>query len=87
VPGHGRGNGKIAQDMTFAAVFRTAWRAPGAGVASPFTGSWRPDDALDPLIAGGSADGDWSLKVVDGARIDTGSIRAVSLHLTGFDAG
>jgi hypothetical protein len=58
-----------------------------AAAMAPFTGTWRPEDALDPLIAGGPADGDWTLKVVDGARIDTGSIRAVSLHLTGFDAG
>ena len=53
---------------------------------APFTGTWRPDDPLDPLLTD-SADGNWTLKVVDGAARDTGSIRAFSLHLTGFDAG
>ena len=53
---------------------------------APFTGTWRADDPLDPLLTD-SVDGDWTLKVVDAAARDTGSIRAVSLHLTGFDAG
>jgi subtilisin family serine protease/subtilisin-like proprotein convertase family protein len=71
-------------------VFDDAATQPFASVTSamaPFTGTWRAEDALDPLIAGGPADGDWTLKVVDGVRLDTGSIRAVSLRPTGFDAG
>jgi hypothetical protein len=39
-----------------------------------------------PAVAG-PVDGDWTLKVVDGAARDTGAIRAVSLHLTGFEGG
>jgi subtilisin-like proprotein convertase family protein len=53
---------------------------------APFTGTWRPDDALDPLLAG-AVDGDWTFTVVDNAPADTGAIRAVSLHIKGFDAG
>jgi hypothetical protein len=71
-------------------VFDDAATQPFASVTpamAPFTGTWRAEDALDPLIAGGPADGDSTLKVVDGARLDTGSIHAVSLRLTGFDAG
>jgi hypothetical protein len=70
-------------------VFDDAAEAPFASLASnraPFTGTWRPDEPLDPLLAL-SVDGDWTFKVVDEARIDTGSIRAVSLQLTGFEPG
>jgi subtilisin-like proprotein convertase family protein len=51
---------------------------------APFTGSWQPaagrleDFLLQPV------NGDWTLKVADVAARDTGSIRAVSLHITGF---
>jgi hypothetical protein len=54
--------------------------------AAPFTGTWRPNDALDPLLVA-AVDGAWTFKVVDDAARDTGSIRTVSLHITGFDAG
>ncbi|HEX5621391.1 MAG TPA: S8 family serine peptidase [Solirubrobacteraceae bacterium] len=70
-------------------VFDDAAATPFDGVLAaraPFTGTWRPDDALDPLLTD-SVDGDWTLKIVDAALRDTGSIRAVSLHLTGFESG
>jgi subtilisin-like proprotein convertase family protein len=70
-------------------VFDDAATTPFDGVLAarnPFSGSWRPDDPLDPLLTD-SVDGDWTLKVVDGAARDTGSIRAVSLHLRGFEPG
>ncbi|HEX5619516.1 MAG TPA: proprotein convertase P-domain-containing protein, partial [Solirubrobacteraceae bacterium] len=70
-------------------VFDDQATTPFDGVLAsraPFTGTWRPDDALDSLLMD-SVDGDWTVKVVDAAVRDTGSIRAVSLHLTGFDAG
>ena len=49
----------------------------------PFTGTWRPNQPLEPLLSG-SADGDWTFTVTDGLSIDTGSIRAVSISLVGF---
>ena len=52
----------------------------------PFTGTWRPNQPLEPLLTG-SADGDWTFTVTDGAAIDTGSIRAVSISLVGFQTG
>ena len=52
---------------------------------APYTGSWLPEDPLAPLLSE-PVDGDWTFKVVDAARADTGSIRAVSLHITGFVA-
>ena len=70
-------------------VFDDKAATPFDGVLAsraPFTGTWRPDEALDALLMD-SVDGDWTLKVVDGALRDTGAIRAVSLHLKGFDAG
>ena len=51
-------------------VFDDAAAAPFTSVLSsqaPFTGSWRPDDPLDPLLAS-AVEGDWTLKVVDDAR-------------------
>jgi subtilisin-like proprotein convertase family protein len=54
--------------------------------ANPFTGTWKPEQPLDGLL-NGSADGDWTFHVTDDAARDTGSIRAVSLRLTGFQQG
>ncbi|WP_443732123.1 S8 family serine peptidase [Solirubrobacter phytolaccae] len=50
---------------------------------APFTGTWKPFEPLGGLLDA-AADGDWKFKVTDGARLDTGSVRAVSLELTGF---
>jgi subtilisin-like proprotein convertase family protein len=63
--------------------------APFSSVTSaraPFTGTWRPDEPLADLLAD-PVDGTWTFRAVDGARLDTGSIRAVSLELTGFVEG
>jgi subtilisin-like proprotein convertase family protein len=82
--GSGGGGNNLCQ-----VVFDDAATTPFATVASglaPFTGTWKPAAPLDPLLTG-PADGDWSFAVVDDAPRDTGSIRAVSLHLTGFDDG
>lgn len=48
---------------------------------APFTGSWRPENPLS-AFNGQSANGNWTLKVVDDGPGDTGSIRAVSLVLS-----
>jgi subtilisin-like proprotein convertase family protein len=53
---------------------------------APFTGTWRPSQPLSSL-AGEVADGTWEFHVVDAAPVDTGSIRSVSLHLSGFVPG
>jgi subtilisin-like proprotein convertase family protein len=50
---------------------------------APFTGTWKPFEPLSGLLEA-AADGDWTFKVTDGARLDTGSLRAVSIELTGF---
>jgi subtilisin-like proprotein convertase family protein len=50
---------------------------------APFTGSWRPHASLSQFLAA-PVDGTWTFHVTDGAAFDTGSIRAVSLHITGF---
>ena len=52
----------------------------------PFTGTWRPIQPLAPLLDA-STTGDWTFKVTDSAAADTGSIRAVSLSITGFVEG
>jgi subtilisin-like proprotein convertase family protein len=79
------GSGNNLCQVVFDDTATTAFDGVPAARA-PFTGTWRPDDPLDPLLAD-SADGDWTLTIVDGAARDTGSIRAVSLHLTGFESG
>lgn len=48
--------------------------------AVPFTGSFRPAQPLSPYV-GTLADGAWTFTVVDTAAEDTGSVRAVSLHI------
>lgn len=45
---------------------------------NPFSNTYLPESALS-AFDGQSADGNWSLKVVDAANVDTGNIRAFSL--------
>jgi subtilisin-like proprotein convertase family protein len=52
---------------------------------APFTGTWRPSEPLSSFI-GETADGTWQINHADQALVDTGSIRSVSLHLSGFVA-
>ena len=78
----GAGGNNICQ-----AVFDDAADTPFDGVSSslnPFTGTWQP---LTPLAAlrASAVDGTWTFHAVDAAGIDTGSIRAFSLHITGFE--
>jgi len=60
--------------------------APLPTARAPFTGTWRPAEPLDALLVG-PADGDWTFAVADLATRDTGTIRAVSLQVAGFEAG
>ena len=53
---------------------------------APFTGSWRPAQPLSTFL-GEIADGTWQFHVFDKSGLDTGSIRSVSLHLSGFVSG
>jgi subtilisin-like proprotein convertase family protein len=67
-------------------VFDDAAERPFSSVTStgaPFTGTWRPASPLAALLEA-PADGDWTFTAADNAGVDTGTIRAVSLHLTGF---
>jgi subtilisin-like proprotein convertase family protein len=67
-------------------VFDDAAERPFASVTAtddPFTGTWRPQTPLADLIED-AVDGTWTFKVTDGAASDTGSLRAVTLSLTGF---
>jgi subtilisin-like proprotein convertase family protein len=50
---------------------------------APFTGRWKPLQSLSALLLK-PVDGTWTLKVTDDAAVDTGSIRAVSLHIKGY---
>ncbi len=54
-----------------------------ASAGAPFTGTYR---SIDPLggLRGASVDGTWKFFVEDTAGADTGSIRAVSLHINGY---
>jgi subtilisin-like proprotein convertase family protein len=53
---------------------------------APFTGSFKP---ASPLAAfrGQNADGTWVLGVSDVVPVDSGSVRAFSLLVTGFSCG
>jgi subtilisin-like proprotein convertase family protein len=77
----GGGGNNICQ-----AVFDDTAARAFQGVATteaPYTGRWRPFQPLAGLV-GHRADGTWTFKVVDAAGADVGSIRAFSLHLSGF---
>jgi subtilisin-like proprotein convertase family protein len=50
---------------------------------APFTGTWKPDEPLATLLTT-PAGGAWTFTARDALPADTGSIRAVSLHLTGY---
>jgi subtilisin-like proprotein convertase family protein len=50
---------------------------------APFTGTWRPETPLAALN-GHSADGTWNFHVADEAGLDIGSVRAFTLHVSGF---
>ena len=50
---------------------------------APFTGTWRPETPLGALT-GHSADGTWNFHVADEAGLDIGSVRAFTLHVSGF---
>ncbi|MPZ82748.1 MAG: S8 family serine peptidase [Actinophytocola sp.] len=66
-------------------VFTDDAEAPFSSVNSglaPFTGSWQPNQPFTGLR--GPADGSWTFSAFDLAGADTGSIRAVSLHINGY---
>ena len=68
-------------------VFDDAATTPFASVAStgaPFTGTWKPDDPLAPFLTS-TVDGTWTFNVADRVASDTGTLRAFSLHITGFE--
>ncbi|MEU4420845.1 S8 family serine peptidase [Actinoplanes sp. NPDC024001] len=71
---------QVVFDDTAARPFSAATSAD-----APYTGSWQPDGPLSALRLA-PADGTWSFKVADSANFDTGTLRAFSLHLTGFEA-
>lgn len=51
---------------------------------APFTGTFRPATP-ESAFAGENGDGTWILNVSDVAGFDTGSVRAFSLDVSGFD--
>ncbi|OFE16825.1 neuroendocrine convertase 1 [Humibacillus sp. DSM 29435] len=50
---------------------------------APFTGTWKPVSPLSSLLSA-PANGDWTFTFTDGAFGDTGTVRAVTLNLTGY---
>jgi subtilisin-like proprotein convertase family protein len=50
---------------------------------APFTGTFSPQQAQS-VFAGDNANGTWILHVTDNAFIDTGSVRAFSISVSGF---
>ncbi|MBB5888916.1 subtilisin-like proprotein convertase family protein [Kutzneria kofuensis] len=69
---------QVVFDDSAATAFSTV-----SSANAPFTGTWKPQTALGSLLAD-PVDGTWTFKVVDGGPVDTGNIRAVSLHINGF---
>ncbi|SFW77667.1 S8 family serine peptidase [Amycolatopsis australiensis] len=76
-------SGKNLCQVVFADTASAAFSSVTSANA-PFTGTWRPTQALTGNLAGAAADGTWTFAVVDAAGGDTGSIRSVALHINGF---
>ncbi|WP_104480085.1 S8 family serine peptidase [Actinokineospora auranticolor] len=76
----GSGNNlcQVVFDDSAAATFASL-----SSAVAPYTGTWRPNQSLTPFTAV-QANGNWTYKATDGAAGDTGSIRAVSLHINGY---
>jgi subtilisin-like proprotein convertase family protein len=53
---------------------------------APFTGQWAPEQPLSALL-GRNADGTWTFHIADTAIADTGTLRAFSLHVSGYLTG
>ncbi|ANN21782.1 neuroendocrine convertase 1 [Amycolatopsis orientalis] len=69
--------------VVFADNAATAFSSVTASNA-PFTGTYKPAQALGGLTSGAAADGTWTFTAMDVAGGDTGSLRSVSLHINGF---
>lgn len=76
------GSGKNLCQVVFADNAATAFSTVTSANA-PFTGTYRPTNALGSLT-GAAVDGTWTFGVVDAAGGDVGSIRSVALHINGF---
>jgi len=74
------GNGGSANNYTDTLFDDAAAQAITSGSA-PFTGAYRPEGSLTAL-EGLSPNGTWTLKVVDHASTDTGTLQSWSLILT-----
>ncbi|MGC4119622.1 MAG: proprotein convertase P-domain-containing protein [Myxococcales bacterium] len=81
------GNGAGGDNYTDTLFDDAATTAITAGTA-PFTGSFRPEQSLSTFV-GAAVQGTWSLKVVDTASGDTGSVQKLTLRfcLTPATAG
>ena len=54
-----------------------------SSLAAPITGTWRPAEPLAAFV-GRPGDGTWRFSVADLQRSDSGVLRAVSVHVSGF---
>ncbi|SEF37694.1 Proprotein convertase P-domain-containing protein [Amycolatopsis pretoriensis] len=77
------GSGKNLCQVVFADTAAAAFSTVTSANA-PFTGTWRPTQALTGNLTGAAVDGTWTFAVVDAAGGDVGSIRSVALHINGF---
>lgn len=53
---------------------------------APYTGSWKPIDALSGFRSSASANGTWILRVIDNSFGDSGVVHAASVHIQSLDA-
>ena len=53
---------------------------------APFTGSWVPSQPLSAFAGEPTPNGTWTFTVADDGSGDTGTLRAVSLHIVGIEA-
>jgi subtilisin-like proprotein convertase family protein len=78
----GSGGNNLCQVVFDDAATRSFATATTAN--NPFTGSWRPNAGRLEEFLLEPVDGDWTFRVADVVSRDTGTLRAVSLHINGF---
>jgi subtilisin-like proprotein convertase family protein len=78
------GNGNNFCETVFADSAERPMRNVSS-LAAPFTGSWGPAEPLS-AFHGRPGDGTWRFTVADRQLSDTGVVRAVSVHISGFVA-
>ncbi len=82
------GGGSSGNNLCQVVFTDTAMRpfSSAAYAEAPFTGSWVPSQPLSAFAGEPTPNGTWTFTIADDGSGDTGTLRAVSLHIVGIEA-